>query len=99
MIKNLGGVFGRNPTFNNVEVEGDLTVDGSIIGPVVVDAGTLTGATLAANVVDSSLTSVGTLEFLTVTNAIAGNISGNAATATSASNAMTATTASSATVA
>ena len=35
MIKNLGGVFGRNPTFNNVEVEGDLTVDGSIIGTVV----------------------------------------------------------------
>ena len=34
MIKNLGGVFGRNPTFNNVEVEGDLTVDGSIIGAV-----------------------------------------------------------------
>jgi hypothetical protein len=61
MIKNLGGVFGRNPTFNNVEVEGDLTVDGSIIGTVVVDAGTLTGATLANNVVNSSLTSVGTL--------------------------------------
>ena len=35
MIKNNGGVFGRNPTFNNVEVEGDLTVDGSIIGTVV----------------------------------------------------------------
>ncbi len=34
MIKNNGGVFGRNPTFNNVEVEGDLTVDGSIIGTV-----------------------------------------------------------------
>ena len=34
MIKNLGGVFGRNPTFNNVEVEGDLTVEGSIIGAV-----------------------------------------------------------------
>jgi len=32
MIKNLGGVFGRNPTFNNVEVKGDLTVEGSIIG-------------------------------------------------------------------
>lgn len=34
MIKNNGGIFGRNPTFNNVEVEGDLTVDGSIIGTV-----------------------------------------------------------------
>ena len=80
MIKNLGGVFGRNPTFNNVEVEGDLTVDGSIIGPVVVDAGTLTGATLAANVVNSSLTSTGTLAALTVTAPIAGSITGNAAT-------------------
>jgi hypothetical protein len=31
MIKNLGGVFGRNPTFNNVEVEGDLAVDGNYV--------------------------------------------------------------------
>jgi hypothetical protein len=29
-IKQLGGVFGRNPTFNDAEVEGDLIVDGSI---------------------------------------------------------------------
>ena len=72
MIKNLGGVFGRNPTFNNVEVEGDLTVDGSIIGPVVVDAGTLTGATLAANVVNSSLTSVGTLTAANTSGVITG---------------------------
>jgi hypothetical protein len=93
MIKNLGGVFGRNPTFNNVEVEGDLTVEGSIIGPVVVDAGTLTGATLAANVVNSSLTSVGTLSALTVTATIAGSINGNAATATTATTAATVTTA------
>ena len=93
MIKNLGGVFGRNPTFNNVEVEGDLTVDGSIIGTVVVDAGTLTGATLAANVVNSSLTSVGTLSALTVTATIAGSINGNAATATTATTAATVTTA------
>ena len=81
MIKNNGGVFGRNPTFNNVEVEGDLTVDGSIIGTVVVDANTLTGTTLANNVVNSSLTSVGTLSALTVTATIAGSINGNAATA------------------
>jgi hypothetical protein len=25
-IKQLGGVFGRNPTFNNVTIEGTLTV-------------------------------------------------------------------------
>jgi hypothetical protein len=38
------------------------------------DAGTLTGSTLAANVIASSLTSVGTLANLTVTNTITGNI-------------------------
>ena len=31
MIKNNGGIFGRNPTFNDVEVEGDLTVDGNYV--------------------------------------------------------------------
>ena len=57
-----------------------------ILSPIMgADAGTLIGTTLAANVVNSSLTSVGTLEFLTVTNIIGGSISGNAATATSAS--------------
>ena len=60
-------------------------------------AGTLTGDTLAANVLYSSLTSVGILEFLTVTNPIAGSITGNAATATSANSALTATTATTAT--
>ena len=29
-IKSTGGVFGRNPTFRNVEVEGNLTVDGTL---------------------------------------------------------------------
>jgi len=52
-------------------------------------AGTLTGATLAANVVNSSLTSVGTLTGLTVSATIAGSINGNAATATSATTAET----------
>ena len=55
-------------------------------------AGTLTGATLAANVLASSLTSVGTLSALTVTATIAGSIDGNAATATSATSATTAGT-------
>jgi hypothetical protein len=68
MIKNNGGIFGRNPTFNNVDVEGDLTVDGAIIGAAA--AGTLTGTTLAANVVNSSLTSVGTLTSLTTSSNI-----------------------------
>lgn len=30
-IKRYGGVFGRNPTFNNVTVENDLTVNGQLI--------------------------------------------------------------------
>ncbi len=29
-IKQQGGIFGRNPTFNNVDVENDLTVDGTV---------------------------------------------------------------------
>jgi hypothetical protein len=56
-------------------------------------AGTLTGATLASNVLASSLTSVGTLANLTVTNTIVGSVNGNAATATSATTAGTVTTA------
>ena len=55
MIKNLGGVFGRNPTFNNVEVEGDLTVDGSIIGTVAI-AATVLNPNLTGEVTTSGLT-------------------------------------------
>ncbi len=47
----------------------------------VAAANSLTGTALADAVVTSKLTSVGTLEDLTVTNAIAGSITGNAATA------------------
>jgi hypothetical protein len=36
-IKQQGGIFGRNPTFNDVDVEGTLTVDGN----AVPDAGTI----------------------------------------------------------
>jgi len=53
-------------------------------------AGTLTGATLANNVVNSSLTSVGTLSALTVTATIVGSITGNATTANAADTATTA---------
>jgi plastocyanin len=48
----------------------------------VAEAGTLTGAILASNVLSSSLTSVGTLLNLTVTNTITGSITGNAGTVT-----------------
>jgi len=59
-----------------------VAFDGSADITVTAAAGTLTGTTLASNVVSSSLTSVGTLANLTVTNAIAGSITGNAATVT-----------------
>ena len=29
-IKQQGGIFGRNPTFNDVTIEGELTFDGDI---------------------------------------------------------------------
>ena len=64
-IKQLGGVFGRNPTFNDVTIEGQLTFDGDIdinsdlkidgnldvIGGMTVDTDTL--------VVDASSNNVG----------------------------------------
>jgi hypothetical protein len=66
---------------------GDITITSTA------DAGTLTGTTLASNVINSSLTSVGTLTNLTVTNPIEGSITGNAATAATATLATTAITA------
>ena len=63
--------------------------DGTAAITVTADATTLTGATLASNVLASSLTSVGTLAALTVTAPITGSVTGasgsttgNAATAT-----------------
>lgn len=47
-------------------------LNGSNLTSVVSAAGTLTGTTLASNVVTSSLTSVGTLGALTVTGAVSG---------------------------
>jgi hypothetical protein len=54
-----------------------------------IDAGTLSGTTLKSTITGSSLTSVGTLANLTVTNPIVGSITGNAATATSANSVTT----------
>ena len=80
------GELGFETDTNLIKV-GDGTTAWTSLGyfagtPGVAAAGTLTGATLAANVLASSLTSVGTLENLTVTNTISGSINGNAATAT-----------------
>jgi hypothetical protein len=48
-IKQNGGVFGRNPTFNDVTVEGDLTVDGAVVhtGDLTVDNINLSGNTIS----------------------------------------------------
>lgn len=63
-------------TINGVSFDGTANIT------VTAAAGTLTGTTLASNVVSSSLTSVGTLANLTVTNTITGSITGNAGTVT-----------------
>jgi hypothetical protein len=76
-------------TINGVAFDGTSNINIT----ATADAGTLTGSTLAANVLSSSLTSVGTLGSLTVTAPISGSITGNAATATSATTAGTVTTA------
>jgi uncharacterized protein (TIGR02145 family) len=65
---------------------GDINISAAVA------AEQLTGTTLKSTVTGSSLTSVGTLTNLTVTNPIAGSITGNAATATSATTATTAST-------
>lgn len=65
-----------------------LTTDGTgtawstITDTITAAANQLTGTTLATSVVTSSLTTVGVLTNLTVTNAIVGSITGNAATVT-----------------
>jgi hypothetical protein len=66
-----------------------VAFDGTANITVTAAAGTVTGATLASNVLASSLTSVGTLSGLTVTAPITGSVTGasgsttgNAATAT-----------------
>jgi hypothetical protein len=81
-----------NPrTINGVAFDGTSNIN--ITASAIADANSLTGTILAPGVVTSSLTSVGTLESLTVTAPISGSITGNAATATSATTAGTVTTA------
>lgn len=60
--------------------DGTGTVWATITDQITAAANVLTGTTIASNVVYSSLTTVGTLTNLTVTNPIAGSITGNAAT-------------------
>jgi len=70
-----------------VKIDGtSITITDGVISAVAAvgaaAAGQLTGSTLAANVTNSSLTSVGTLTNLTVTNPITGSITGSAGSVT-----------------
>jgi hypothetical protein len=71
-----------NDLTNKPDIPTTVTVNGPAItlgssGTVTADANTLTGTTLNSTVVTSSLTSVGTLGSLTVTNTITGSITGS----------------------
>jgi hypothetical protein len=64
MITPNGGVFGRNPKFNNVTVDGNLTVNGDIaLGDdiVVTDTLTVNGITTLASTTDSTTKDNGAL--------------------------------------
>lgn len=78
-----------NTTLGAVKIDGtSITITNGVISAVAAvgaaAAGQLTGTTLAANVVNSSLTSVGTLTNLTVTNPITGSVTGSAGSVTAA---------------
>jgi len=77
-IKQQGGIFGRNPTFNNVDVEGTLTVNGEPISDfgtmaqqdannVNIDGGAIDGTTLGENTRSTGkFTTANTSSYLTV---------------------------------
>ncbi|MDB4205025.1 hypothetical protein N9764_05665 [Polaribacter sp.] len=82
IIGNISGNAATATKFANTADINGVAFDGSADITITADANTLTGTTLASNVLASSLTSVGTLTDLTVTNPIAGSITGNATTTT-----------------
>jgi hypothetical protein len=90
-ITNTSGTIGL-ATASSTQI-GGVRVDNTTIGistgiisvtqsGLQAPAAALTGTTLASNVVNSSLTSVGTLVDLTVTNPIVGSVTGNAGSVT-----------------
>lgn len=74
------------PKLTTARAINGVDFDGTAPITVTAAAGTLSGTTLNSTVVTSSLTSVGTLTDLTVTNPIAGSVTGNAATVTTNAN-------------
>ena len=86
-VKTNGTLTSGTVTYPNTHGSANqvLSTTGSgTLSWTTIDAGTLSGTTLKSTITGSSLTSVGTLANLTVTNTIVGSITGNAATATSA---------------
>jgi len=83
---NISGNAATATALQTARAINGVNFDGTAPITVAAAAGTLTGATLASNVLSSSLTSVGTLATLTVTATISGSISGNAATVTTNAN-------------
>jgi hypothetical protein len=88
----VGAVTGNASTATALQTPraiNGVNFDGTAAITVPAAAGTLTGATLASNVLASSLTSVGTLAGLTVTAPITGSVTGSSGSTTG--NAATAT--------
>lgn len=79
-LTTLPSQTGNNGKF--LTTDGTGTAWATITDQITAAANILTGTTLAPNVVTSSLTTVGTLTTLTVTNTIVGSITGNSSTVT-----------------
>ena len=77
-IKSAGGVFGRNPTFNNVEVEGNLSVDGtfSVGGSVLTGLSYQGGWNANTNTPDLTAITPSTGQFWIVSAAGSTNLGG-----------------------
>ena len=75
---NVSGTAGSAATLTTARNINGVAFNGSGDITVTANAATLTGSTLNSGVTQSSLTAVGTLTNLTVTNTITGNISGSA---------------------
>jgi len=76
------GAFGSSTAIPTITTNDKGLITAVSTNAVIAPAGTLTGNTLKATVLNSSLTSVGTLTNLTVTNPIIGSLTGTASNIT-----------------